>query len=146
MALGTLANSGWGLALTWSATKTLPESSPWRQIDLIDSHCQQPPATSPASAASLISAVPLYPATSWIGNLRAAINSFAVLYVVSPGATPPSFTGVLAFLEASKRVMPLALAKAQATLSWVGMPMYSNLRASNSMPGLPMIWLITWLP
>jgi hypothetical protein len=31
---------------------------------------------------------------------------------VSPGATPPIFTGVLAFLSASKLVMPLALVKA----------------------------------
>src|ERR1051325_10784336 len=79
MAVGTLGHSGCGLALTCRTTATLLDSSPWRQIDLIDSHCQQPPATSPASAARRTSAVPLYPTTSCTGSLSAFIKSFAVL-------------------------------------------------------------------
>jgi hypothetical protein len=41
--------------------KASPESSDLRQIDLNDCQPVQKPATSPLSAAMLISAVPLYP-------------------------------------------------------------------------------------
>ena len=53
---------------------------------------------------------------------------------------PPIFTGVFDASHFSTLVMPLALVKAQARLSLIGEPRYSNLAASNSMPGFLKSW------
>jgi len=45
-------------------------------------------------------------------------------------------TGVLAAIHVSTLEIPLALVTAQTTWSFTGTPSHSNLRASNSTPGL----------
>src|SRR5262245_29240569 len=58
-ARGTLGRSGIFLAVTWSTTLTSRDWNPLAQFTFMDSHAQQLPCSSPASAANRISAVPL---------------------------------------------------------------------------------------
>src|SRR3972149_10321027 len=98
-------------------TATSPVSSPLRHMVLIDSQAQQPPASSPPSAASLMSAVPLYGSTTLIGRLRAACTILATSEAVPPGPNPPSLTAPLAAYHFSILVIPHAFIKAPTGLS-----------------------------
>src|SRR3990172_13234724 len=95
------------------------------QVARIESQVQQPPASSPLSAARRTSAVPLYPLTNWIGSAVVAANIRGTSSVAPP-PMPPIFTGVLAASHRSILVMPLALVKAQARLSVTGAPINST--------------------
>src|SRR3972149_9112864 len=135
MARGTPGRSGNPLGTAWATTTTVPASRALRQVDLMESHDQQLPASSPPSAARRMSAVPLYPETPWTGRPRAALKILTELSGENaPGATPPSLTGVLEAIHLSRLVMPLALVRAQTTSSLTAAPTNSNLRASNSIP------------
>jgi len=97
-----------------------------RQVALIDSHCQQPPANSPLSAASRMGAVPVYPDTSWTGSPTTCLAISAALSVITNRPVPPSFTGVLAAFHVSIDETPLALVSAQTMLSLTGTQIQSN--------------------
>src|SRR5881409_971621 len=133
IARGTRDRPGSGFEVTRNSAIASPASSDLRQVALSDSQAQHAPATSPLTAARRISAVPLYPVTTWIGRPRAAFKILGVLSVGAPGATAPILIGVLALINCSTDVMPLALVREQTTVA----PMYSNFRASNSIPGCP---------
>src|SRR5258705_7895229 len=113
---------------------TFPDSNPLAQVVRIDAQVQQPPSTSPASAAIRIFEVPLKPSMSCIGKPRAAFKTRGTSESLAPGASPPSFTGFLAANQSSNELMPLALVSAQTVSSCTGAPTHSNLRPSNSMP------------
>ena len=57
--------------------------------------------------------------------------------MLDPGAVDPNLTGILEAAHFSMVVTPLLRVSAQTGLSFTGTPMYSNLRASNSIPGFP---------
>src|SRR5918994_4721536 len=114
-----------------STGRTSPDSSALLQVGLIDSHAQQPPSISSASAATLILEVPLYPSIIWIGTAMASWISFGTSSVVEPGAVPPSFTGRLDLNHSSTLLMPLALVSTQTPESGVGTPSQPNFRPSN---------------
>src|SRR5690349_17361859 len=61
--------------MTMRITLTSPVSSALGHIVFIDSQAQQPPSSSPLSAANLISAVPLYGSTTRMGSFRAACTA-----------------------------------------------------------------------
>lgn len=71
---------------------------------------------------------------------------FGTSSVVALGATPPSLTGVLAAIQRSTLVIPLPLVSTQVSWFLTGEPMYSNLRASNSIPLCPITWPMTREP
>src|SRR3989304_4844699 len=81
-----------------------------------------------------------------MGKLVAHFKTLIVLSVRLPGPMPPIFTGRFDVDHFSVLVMPLARVKAHEKWSEIGVPMYSNLRMSNSAPGCPMSWLMVWLP
>src|SRR3989338_10532519 len=121
-ALGTSWSSGCFLGTACITTFTSPNSIPLRHVTLIVSKPQQPPSTSPESAAKRMSAVPLYPPTTWIGRFRAAFRTSGKSDNVEPGVWPPILTGCLAANHLSTLVIPLALVRTQDELSPRGEP------------------------
>src|SRR5688572_9278662 len=72
-----------------------------------------------------------------MGRFNASLRINGTLCVAEPGPVAPSFNGDLDAIHFSKLVKPLALVMTHTDLSLTGTPMYSYLRASNSIPGQP---------
>ncbi len=127
------------MGITMRITFTSPVCSAWGHIVFIDSQAQQPPSSSPLSAANLISAVPLYGSTTRIGSFNAAWTALATSDAEPPAPTPPSLTGCFAANHWSMLVMPLALVNTQTGLSIEGAPINSNPLPSKLAPFAPII-------
>src|SRR5690606_7523968 len=109
----------------------LPALSPAAHVGLIDSQAQQPPSTSPDSAASRILEVPAYPWTNRMGRPSAACTSFGTSSVVEPGAVDPILIGRLDLNQSSMVLTPLASVRAHTPESGVGAPSQPNFLPSN---------------
>src|SRR5215470_5665916 len=91
MATGTFGRSGMGSGIICIAGRTNPDSTPFAQVTLIESHPQHAPSTSPASAASRMSEVPLNPSMTVTGRPRTTLSRWGQADVELPGPKRSEF-------------------------------------------------------
>ena len=117
-----------------------PESSPFAQVTLIESQPQHPPSTSPDSAASRTSEVPLNPSMTLSGTPNVDLSRWGQADVELPGPSAPNLSGRLDADQSANVFTPVFSVTTQAWRSGAGVPSQPNFLPSNIAPLSPSTW------